>query len=542
MKKLPRRLAAFGLSAMMLCTAAFALTPQELGDILKNEYAGEVPARVWEQTTVDGMLSALGEPFSRYYTAEEYAKFNATLSGAGEDGPTAEVTTQDGVGRVRIRAFGSDTYEQIKSGMERAGDLDHWIVDVRGNHGGALLATADALSAFAGGGELIYLRDKDGKLYSAKSIHNKLTIRPAIVLVDGQTASAGELYAAGIRDRQRGLVIGERTYGKGVAQSAFDKTHAQYGAAFADGSALLLTTERAFSDNFASNNIMGVLPHLVGDADQAEAVAKLLCADAPMGNTSGYLRLHLARWRWYVKTDEAKADPSALKALLEALPPQALLYAGTGGADGWKAVTPAEAAASLGVSGFTSRAFPDVAGSQYADAINALKTYGIVKGDENGSFNPTAGLDRASLCALLAQAMNFPKSTAAPAFADTPADAWYTPYVTTLSAMGIVNGYDDGLFHPNDPIPHQQFMTILARVMANTDYASANALQTGPSQAALDSGDYAAYDPWAVPGAWLLDGSWHEDAKDIDPHAVTTRAEAAYDLWSALSTLGLLPG
>ncbi len=541
MKKFPRRLAAFGLSALLLCTSAAALTPQELGDILKNEYAGEIPARVWEQTTVEDMLSALGDPFSRYYTAQEYAKFQETLSGAGEDGPTVSVSAQGDRGSIRIRVFGEDTYELIRSGIEQNGGVDHWIVDVRGNRGGALKATADALSAFAGGGHLIYLRDKDDKLYVAKSDNSKLTIHPAIVLVDGQTASAGELYAAGIRDRQRGLVIGERTYGKGVAQSAFDKD-GPYGAAFADGSALLLTTERVFSDSKTSNNIIGVLPHLAVDAGQAENVAKLLCADAPMGNTSGYLRLHLARWRWYVKTDEAKADPGALKALLEALPPQALLYAGTGGAAGWKAVTPAEAAASLGVAGFTSRAFPDVADSPYADAINCLKTYGILKGDEKGSFNPTSGLDRASLCALLAQAMNFPKSTAAPAFADTPADAWSTPYVTTLSAMGIVNGYDDGLFHPNDPIPHQQFMTILSRIVASINTTTAAAMEVGPDEAALASGDYAADDPWAVKGAWLLNGSWHAEARDIDPKAVTTREEAAYDLWSALSTLGLIPG
>ena len=183
-----------------------------------------------------------------------------------------------------------------------------------------------------------------------------------------------------------------------------------------------------------------------------------------------------------------------------------------------------------------------MADSPYADAINALKTYGILKGDEKGSLNPTSGLDRASLCALLAQAMNFPKPTAAPAFADTPADAWYTPYVTTLSAMGIVNGYDDGLFHPNDPIPHQQFMTILARIVASVNATSYAAMEVGPDEADLASGNYAAYDPWAVKGAWLLDGAWHAEAKAIDPKAVTTREEAAYDLWSALSTMGLLPG
>lgn len=404
-----------------------------------------------------------------------------------------------------------------------------------------MTAAVDAMSLFAGGGHLLYLRDKDGTLYGASNKNAAYTtMEPAIVLVGDTTASAAELFAATLRDRQKGLLIGSRTYGKGAAQSAFDRSHPTYGGMFSDGSALLLTTNLVFSDAMITNNIMGVLPHLMVADGLAEPVARLLCAKAPRGNTAGYARLHLARWRWYI--DLNNADAAALQALLEALPPQADLYLGTGGVDGWQLVTPAQVASSRGLGGYSPRSFPDVSDSPYADAINALKTYDIVKGDESGNYNPSVGLTRASLCALLAQAMDYPMSKAAPAFPDTPAEAWYTPYVTTLSALGIVNGYGDGLFHPDDPIPHQQFMTILARIMASASHLTRSALEAGPDEATLATGAYAAYDAWAVPGAWLLDGSWHQEAKDMDPRAVTTREEAAYDLWSALSTLGLLPG
>ncbi len=540
MRKILRRLAAGALGAAVLWTPALALSPQELGVILTEQYAGEIPAQVWEQTTVEGMLDALGDPFSRYYTAQEYAAFQAAVNGDGTGEGPAAVTVADGLGRIDLRSFGADTYAILRDGVAAAGGVHHWIVDLRGNRGGELQATADALSVFTGGGELIYLRDRADKLYSAKSGYSKLCLDPAIVLVDGATASAGELYAAGIRDRQRGLLIGSRTYGKGVAQSAFDASHPTYGGAFADGSALLLTTEKAFSDALVSNNIMGVLPNLVVEADQAEGVARLLCADAPREDTGGYLRLHLARWRWYV--DLAHGDREALRALLEALPPQAELYLGAGGPEGWTPTTPQAVAQAQGLSGYTPRRFPDVDASPYAQAINALRTYGILKGDEAGQFRPADGLDRASLCALLAQAMDYPPSAADPAFADTPADAWYTPYITTLHALGVVNGYDDGLFHPDDPIPHQQFMAILSRIVAGISANSYAAFQLGPDQAALADGDFSAYDPWAVKGAWLLDGAWFAPARDIDPNGVTTREEAAYCLWSALSTLGLIQG
>ena len=63
-------------------------------------------------------------------------------------------------------------------------------------------------------------------------------------------------------DRQRGIIIGSRTYGKGVAQSLF--TAKEYPQAFADGSALLLTTGYAFSDSLTTANVMGVIPHPPG--------------------------------------------------------------------------------------------------------------------------------------------------------------------------------------------------------------------------------------------------------------------------------------
>ncbi len=538
MKKALRRLAALSLTAALLTGSGSALTTQELGDILKNEYAGDIPRQVWSQTTVEGMLDALGDPFTHYYTPQEYAAFLDRVNGAD----TAEGNTyamKDGVGWVRLDDFGH--VEELEQFVRANSAARRWVLDLRGNRGGELKTAAQATGLFAGKGEMIFLRDKGGKLYSAKSDTAAATLSPSIILVGPDTASAAELFAATLRDRQKALLLGSRTYGKGVAQTAFTKDHETYSAAFADGSALLLTTALAFSEGLSSNNIMGVIPHLVVPDELSERVAALLCASAPTGGTGNYLRLHLARWRWYVDLTAASGDLEAFRALLEALPPQAELYRGAGGSDNWEPTTPAAVASTCHVSGYTPRVFPDVAGSPYADAINALKTYGIVQGDETGAFSPVAPLTRASLCALLAQAMDYPKSAAQPAFADTPAGAWYTPYVTTLSAMGVVNGYDDGLFHPDDPIPHQQFMTILARIVANTSHLSRAALEAGVPEADLAGGDFAAYDPWAVSGAWLLDGAWHAPARDIDPRAVTTREEAAFDLWSALSTMGLLP-
>lgn len=534
-----KRILSCALAACMLLGSAMALTPAQLDAILAERYPGTVPAAVSQATTVDGKLAALGDPYAHYFTAEEYAAFQAQLSESGQAGGStvSAALEDDHIARIAISAFGPDTARRLQDAVStHDAAADRWIVDLRGNGGGEFQAAVDAMAVFAGKGELAYIRGKGDALYYSTSDLSKETIDPVIVLVDENTASAAELFAATIRDRQQGILIGSRTYGKGVLQSALTK--AEYPEAFADGSALLLTTGYVFSDSLTTANVMGVIPTLLVEDGQAEGVARLLCASSPKGDNTGYLRVHLGRWRWYLDLNEAQSQPEAFTALLEALPPQTDLYLGAGRE--WRASGVAEVAASYCPS-FTSRSFSDVDGSPYLDGINTLKTYGILKGNEAGNFMPNDVLDRASLCALLAQAMDYPKSTNPPAFADTPADAWYTPYVTTLAKMGVINGYDDGLFHPNDPIPHQQFMVILARIIANTNHRCYTAMAAGMSDEDAASGNYDRYDPWARTGVWLLDGWWHADAKDIDPTALTTREEAAQDLYTALNGLGLIP-
>lgn len=536
MKRFFRVCAAALAAASLLFSAALALTPEQLGTLLRENYPGDIPAEVWTEDTVDGMLRALGDGFTHYLSPEDYQRL---LSSTNEEDPQAPSVTfrlEEGhIGAFTMPGFTTQTYSLVEKAMvENDQTVDRWIVDLRGNHGGELTSAADAMAAFVGGGELCYLRDKDGKVYVNRSDKKSLSIDPVILLVDGQTASAAELFAAAVRDSRAGLIIGGRTYGKGVAQSVFDKTtHPDY---FADGDALLLTTYRFFSQGFNSNNVLGVIPQLMVDDALAPRVARLLCASAPAGDCSGYLRLHLI-WRWYIDLQKAQADPEAFRALLEALPPQAELFRGTAAGE-WQVVSPR----SVAPEGYAPREFADVDGLAAKDAVNALKTYDILNGVDGVNYKPESTMNRATLCAMLAQAMNYPKSTNPPAFPDTPADAWYTPYITTLNAMGIVKGFEDGKFHPERTIPHQQFMAVLSRIAGYTNHRLNESLKAGPTEEALASGDYGAYDKWARAGAWAMDGWWQAPAKDIDPKAPTTREEAAVCLYNTLAGLGILPG
>lgn len=537
MRKFLRALAATLTALTLTFSAAFALTPQQLGTLLRENYPGDIPEGVWQEDTVDGMLRALGDGFTHHLTPEGY---QALLKEMGEEKPDAPSVTfqleKGHIGAFTMPSFTAQSGDLLeKSVVDNDSSVDRWIVDLRGNRGGEIQAAGDAMAVFTGGGEMAYLRDKDGKVYANTSQRKSATIDPVILLVDSGTASAAELFAAAVRDNRAGIIIGSRTYGKGVAQQLFDKTTDP--ELFPDGDALLLTTYRFFSPEFNSNNVLGVIPQLMVEDELAPRVARLLCASSPSGDNTGYLRLHLS-WRWYVDLAEAKADPEAFCALLEALPPQSKLYQGTG--SDWQETTH-QAVAARYAQGYRARRFADVDPSPYKDAIDALKTYGILEGADGVHYNPKGKMTRAELCAMLAQAMNYPKSDDQPAFADTPEGAWYTPYITTLSAMGIVNGFEDGTFRPGEDISHQQFMAVLSRIAGYTNHRVYASAQAGPTEEALASGNYAAYNNWAVASAWVLDGWWQADAKNIDPRAATTREEAAVCLYNTLAGLGILP-
>lgn len=113
------------------------------------------------------------------------------------------------------------------------------------------------------------------------------------------------------------------------------------------------------------------------------------------------------------------------------------------------------------------RIFPDVpAGAPYADALDTLYEMGIFEGDEHGNFNPDKTISRAELATILCRILEAEEEakthTSAP-FTDVRDGVWYAGYVFMAAGMGIVTGYGNGLFGPNDPVKYEQAVTMLVR-------------------------------------------------------------------------------
>lgn len=151
--------------------------------------------------------------------------------------------TEDSLGYVRISQFSETTPENLEralNSLERQG-IKGLVIDLRRNPGGLLTEAIAVSEKFVPKGKLIVFTD--GRVQVQKAHYYSQAGRvhdgyPLVVLVDGGSASASEIVAGAIQDLDLGVIVGERTFGKGSVQSVFP---------LSDGAALKLTTAKYFT-------------------------------------------------------------------------------------------------------------------------------------------------------------------------------------------------------------------------------------------------------------------------------------------------------
>jgi carboxyl-terminal processing protease len=129
---------------------------------------------------------------------------------------------EDNVGYVRLSFFGGRTNDELSRALRELKNLgaQKLVLDLRDNSGGIVTAAVDVAGQFIDTGVIFYERDKDGndKVFNARRGGAAIDI-PLVVLVNGGTASASEIVAGALQDQERGVLIGQRTFGKGSMQT-----------------------------------------------------------------------------------------------------------------------------------------------------------------------------------------------------------------------------------------------------------------------------------------------------------------------------------
>ena len=116
--------------------------------------------------------------------------------------------------------------------------------------------------------------------------------------------------------------------------------------------------------------------------------------------------------------------------------------------------------------GFAKSTFPDVAGTKYEDAVTSLNKNGVINGFPDGTFRPQSYVTRAELCKLLVEALDLKQyGNPISSFLDVNYSDWYYEYVKAAVDNGIIIGYNDGTFRPNNNVSYSEMITMLIRAM-----------------------------------------------------------------------------
>lgn len=112
--------------------------------------------------------------------------------------------------------------------------------------------------------------------------------------------------------------------------------------------------------------------------------------------------------------------------------------------------------------------FADVNNHWAKAAVNNMGSRMVIDGVGNGSYEPDRDMTRAEFATAIVKALGLEPGKGAESFADVPSNTWYSGYVKTAAAYGIIKGYSDTAFGPEDKITREQAMTMLARAMKIT--------------------------------------------------------------------------
>jgi len=173
---------------------------------------------------------------------------------------------QDGeIGYIRLMRFEDDTTRQLDEalGTFDLQNLTGLILDLRSNAGGLMNEAISVANRFVDEGVVLITQDRlsNQRKYYARG--NNIPNFPVAILINRGTASASEIAAGAIRDNNMGILIGQKSFGKGVFQQLIE---------FNDGSALKITTGEYYTPSGSVVNGVGLTPDIEVDLEEGDPI------------------------------------------------------------------------------------------------------------------------------------------------------------------------------------------------------------------------------------------------------------------------------
>ena len=173
------------------------------------------------------------------------SRINNTVSGAK-------------IGYVRLKQFNAKSPKEMSLSINKLEKQKPfgYVLDLRSNPGGLLEASIEIARQWINTGIIVSTKTKDGITDIRKAKSRALTNRPVVVLIDEGSASASEILSGAIKDNKRGVLVGKKTFGKGLVQSV---------RSLSDGSGLTVTVAKYLTPSGKDINKNGIEPDISAD-------------------------------------------------------------------------------------------------------------------------------------------------------------------------------------------------------------------------------------------------------------------------------------
>jgi carboxyl-terminal processing protease len=181
------------------------------------------------------------------------------------------------VGYIRLTQFSAQASQEMQVAIKdlESKNVNGYILDLRSNPGGLLYSSIDIARMWLKEGTIVSTVDRQGESDRKWASNNALTNKPLVVLIDGGSASASEILSGALQDNKRAVLVGTKTFGKGLVQSV---------RPLGDGSGLAVTIAKYLTPSGRDINKEGIPPDY--EVELAEVERKKLQADTTLIGTN----------------------------------------------------------------------------------------------------------------------------------------------------------------------------------------------------------------------------------------------------------------
>ena len=175
-------------------------------------------------------------------------------------------TTPEGlkVGYIRLKQFNANATKDMRKAVREleAQGVDGYVLDLRSNPGGLLMASVEIARQWLNEGTIVSTKTRSGITDVKRATGRALTTRPLVVLVNEGSASASEILSGALQDNKRALLVGQKTFGKGLVQSV---------RGLSDGSGMTVTIAKYLTPRGRDIHKYGIDPDVPARMSEQEA-------------------------------------------------------------------------------------------------------------------------------------------------------------------------------------------------------------------------------------------------------------------------------